>query len=391
MYRSLTGDTVSSQDRPAPHGGRGDRPATPGATGRRRHRQDPGRIKVVQGMATLKDVATAAGVSLSTAGAALRGESIVKPATRDLVLQAARRLGYSTNLQARYLKRGRTDAIAVLIPHVLHPYYARLVHAIDVEAAAHGLRTIIQQTGYTTNSEELALHRISAIPCDGLILNTGSNDDEYLRTTLGNRPVVLLNYPNDPPRFDNVAAPVETAINTAFGYLSGRGYRHVAVIGGQRDGQFDTDARSQRLSAHHAMRALSATGLGDDTDFIHCAWNLGGGFEAARLLCEPQTDGMRPLDRYDAFYCMNDMIAYGLIRGLHDHGIIVPDDKAVFGNDGAQSPDYMIPSLTTVAADYDDIARKAVAMLIERIANPDLERAPMRQQASCHLVIGESA
>jgi len=99
----------------------------------------------------------------------------------------------------------------------------------------------------------------------------------------------------------------------------------------------------------------------------------------------------RLVDRYDAFYCMNDLIAYGLIRGLRDAGIRVPDDKAVFGNDGIQDPDYMVPRLSTVAVDYDDMARKAVAMLIERINDPSLERAPRREVAECHLVIGESA
>lgn len=422
-HRSEPGTTVSSQvlsnDAPA-----NASPFTPAAPSPATTTDKAG-----QGMVTLKDVANRAGVSLSTAGAALRGESIVKTTTKELILQAARELGYSTNLPARYLKKGRTGAIAVMIPHILQPYYARLAYAIDAEASRHGLRTIIQQTGYTSMSEESALHRINSMPCDGLILNMSNVDADHLHTMIGNHPTVLLNYHADPPLFDNVASPIASSATTAFGYLRGRGYRRVAIIGGQRIDRFEPDLQAQKTHTHYVMQALESTGLGSPGDFVYCSWSVDGGLDAARVLCTPAAEsadrhgtegagdtgiptggpqpvgdtgrtveagttpplGERLVDRYDAFYCMNDLIAYGLIRGLRDAGIRVPDDKAVFGNDGIQNPDYMAPRLSTVAVDYDDMARKAVAMLIERINDPSLERAPRREVAECHLVIGESA
>lgn len=255
-HRSEPGTTVSSQvpsnDAPA-----NASPFTPAAPSPATTTDKAG-----QGMVTLKDVANRAGVSLSTAGAALRGESIVKTTTKELILQAARELGYSTNLPARYLKKGRTGAIAVMIPHILQPYYARLAYAIDAEASRHGLRTIIQQTGYTSMSEESALHRINSMPCDGLILNMSNVDADHLHTMIGNHPTVLLNYHADPPLFDNVVSPIASSATTAFGYLRGRGYRRVAIIGGQRIDRFEPDLQAQKTHTHYVMQALESTGLG---------------------------------------------------------------------------------------------------------------------------------
>ncbi|KFI47874.1 LacI family DNA-binding transcriptional regulator [Bifidobacterium biavatii] len=387
-------------------------------------------------MPTLKDVAAKAGVSLSTAGAAMRGEDIVKPATKERVLAAAKELGYSPNLSARFLKKGRTGAIAVMVPNIMHPYYTNLVYAVCQEADKHGLRTIIQQTGYTSASETDVLEQMaSSTLCDGLILNASNVDDRHLRTLLGNHPAVLLNYMVDEPLFDNVQPAITRGVDLAFGYLQGRGYRHVAVIGARAFDPDDPDISRQNDGIQYAMNALIDSGMGYPDDFVDCNWSVGGGKDAAEELCRPiaqdnathddvahddvahdgnvayvayddnvhsdadggtdarsgATDRVRRVDRYDAFYCMNDLIAYGLIRGLHEHGIRVPDDKAVFGHDGVIDDPFTIPSLSTVAVDYADMAHKAVDMLLEQINHPDGARKPRTTYAGCRLVIGESA
>ncbi|MBW3093563.1 LacI family DNA-binding transcriptional regulator [Bifidobacterium sp. 82T10] len=342
-------------------------------------------------MPTLKDVAAKAGVSLSTAGAAMRGEDIVKPATKERVLTAAKDLGYSPNLSARFLKKGRTDTIAVMVPNILHPYYTHLAYAICEEASRHGLRTVIQQTGYTQDSETNVLEQVNATLCDGLILNVSNVDEQHLRALLGNHPTVLLNYRSNDPLFDNVQPPQTHGIDIAFGYLQGRGYRNIAVVGARRIQPDDPDISGQKLAILHTMSLLTGSGLGTADDIVPCVWDITGGLEAARALCEPDADGTRRVDRYDVFYCMNDLIAYGLIRGLYEAGVRVPQDKAVFGHDGIQQEPYSIPTLSTIAVDFDDMARKAVSMLIEQIRHPDRRLKPRTETVECRLAIGESA
>ncbi|MBT1161888.1 MULTISPECIES: LacI family DNA-binding transcriptional regulator [Bifidobacterium] len=346
-------------------------------------------------MATLKDVAALAGVSMSTAGAAMRGEDIVKPATKEKVLAAARELGYSANLSARFLKKGSTGAIAVMVPDILHPYYTNLVSAVCSAASKHGLRTVIQQTGYNSTTETSVLKQINATLCDGLILNVNNVDDQHLRGMLGNHPTVLLNYPADVPLFDTVRGPAGSSASTAFGYLCGRGYRHACVVGGRpaRAENSDTSGRDDGIRA--VMDALIGNGLGETGDFVECNWSVAGGIEAAHALCAAGDDGARPVDRYDVFYCMNDLIAYGLIRGLHEEGVRVPDDKAVFGHDGIFNSGvlepFTVPTLTTVGVDYADMATKAVDLLIDQIKHPGKQRAPRIETARGRLIVGESA
>lgn len=346
-------------------------------------------------MATLKDVAALAGVSMSTAGAAMRGEDIVKPATKEKVLAAARELGYSANLSARFLKKGSTGAIAVMVPDILHPYYTNLVSAVCEAADRHGLRTVIQQTGYSSTTETGVLKQINATLCDGLILNVNNVDDQHLRTMLGNHPTVLLNYPAAEPLFDTVRGPSASSASTAFGYLCGRGYRHACVVGGRPSRTDGPDTSGRDDGIRYIMEALRDNGLGDAGDFVECNWSVAGGIEAAHALCAAGDDGARLIDRYDVFYCMNDLIAYGLIRGLHDEDVRVPDDKAVFGHDGVFSngvfAPFTIPTLTTVGVDYADMATKAVDLLIDQIKHPGKRRAPRIETARSRLIVGESA
>ena len=367
---------------------------------------------MVIGMATLKDVAAKAGVSLSTAGAAMRGEDIVKPATKEKVYAAAKELGYSANLSARFLKKGSTGAIAVMVPKIDHPYYTNLVSALCDEIEKHNYRAIVQQTGYNSTSETNVLQQINSTLCDGLILNVNNVDDEHLRTMLGNHPTVLLNYQADKPLFDNIAPGNIEGLALAFGYLRGRGYRHVCIVGARSfNPNYQEDLSGQDSAIITALQLLASNGLGGAHDVMPCSWSIGGGIEAARALCavgdggdvgagdadgagagDAAAQGERRIDQYDAFYCMNDLVAYGFIRGLHEQGIRVPEDKAVFGHDGIHGKDeFTIPTLSTVAVDYRDMATKAVNMLVDQLNHPGKHRKPRRETAGCNLVIGESA
>lgn len=347
----------------------------------------------VASMATLKDVAALAGVSMSTAGAAIRGEDIVKPATRDKVLAAAKQLGYSPNLSARFLKKGRTGSIAALIPSITHPYYANLVAAISKAADKRHLRTLIMQTGYDADTETDIVSQINSAVCDGLILNASNVDDKHLKAMLGNHPTVLLNYQVDDPLFDNVLPPLSRGASVSFGYLAGRGYRHACIVGGHPLDKLTDDLGGRSPAIRYTVAAMKDSGLGDEHDFVECNWETTSAIAAAHRLCETDADGTRMVDRYDVFYCMNDLIAYGLIRGFHDEGVRVPQDKAVFGNDGiyAYGEQFTVPTLSTLALDYDDTAEKALDLLVDQIEHPDVQREPRVDQGRCRLIIGESA
>ena len=334
-------------------------------------------------VATLKDVAREAGVSVTTASAALRGDAAVKATTREKVVRAAQVVHYSVNASARFLKQGRSDIIAFVVPDLENPYFADLAWAISKEAARHGRQAIVQQTNASLAVERDFLKRVNSPMCDGLILNLHNVPEQELHSLIGNHPAVLFEDYSAHPLYDNVALPLEPAFKAAFTYLRDRGYVHTAIVGGQRvaAGQFSAEGRNAGIDL--ASKAMADAGLGSQTDIVPCEWTVEGGLRAAAAIMQNDLG-------YDALFCMNDMIAFGLMRGLRSMGVDVPRDKAVFGFDGVSPAAYSSPLLSTIAVDFDGMARSAVSMLVSRI-DGDSDTPVRRETVGFRLVRGESA
>lgn len=333
-------------------------------------------------MATLRDVAKEAGVSVATASVVLRGEPGFKPETRDRILKAAERVKYTANLSARFLKQGSSGMIALVIPN-LSPYFADLAEHVVAEAARFGYQTIILTTSSSPENERHSLRSVSTPMCDGLIINLHNVDEEELQALTNGHPAVLFEDYAEHPQFDNVALPLEASFKAVFNYLTQRGYRHAAVVGGQRFSQEEFGARGRNEGSILAVRAMMDAGLGSREDIVPCDWSVEGGMKAAAMVVQADLG-------YDVFFCMNDLIAFGLIRGLKDMGIRVPDDKAVFGFDGISPVTYSSPTLSTIAIDLEGMAKTAVSMLVKRIKG-DADSPPCRETTGFALVRGESA
>lgn len=334
-------------------------------------------------MSTLRDVAKEAGVSVTTASAALRGDPVVKDSTRERVLKAAKAVNYATNMSARFLKQGRSNIIACVVPDIANPYFAQLAGAVSRQAARHGLQTIIQQTNASMSEERTLLERVNSPMCDGLILNLHGVPEDELRSLIGNHPAVLFEDYSPNPLYDNVALPLDAAFRTAFSYLKSRGYEHAAVVGGNRFEKGVSSAEGRNAGIDMAVRAMIDAGLGEETDVIPCDWTVDGGLKASAIIAQADLG-------YDALFCLNDLLALGLLRGFAGMGVRVPQDKAVFGFDGVAPASYSTPQLSTIAVDFDDMARMAVSMLVERI-NGETCEPPRRETTGFRLVCGESA
>ena len=333
-------------------------------------------------MATLRDVAKEAGVSVATASVVLRGEPGFKPETRDRILKAAERVKYTANLSARYLKQGSSGMIALVVPD-LSPYFADLAEHIVAEAARFGYQTIIVTTNSSPENERHSLRSISTPMCDGLIINLHNVAEEELQTLTNGHPAVLFEDYEEHPQFDNVALPLEASFKAVFTYLTQRGYRHAAVVGGRRFSQEEFSARGRNEGSGLAVQAMIDAGLGGREDTVPCDWTVEGGMRAAAMVVQADLG-------YDVLFCMNDRIARGLMRGFRDMGVRVPDDKAVFGFDGISPVSYSSPMLSTIAIDFEGMAKSAVTMLVDRIRGGDA-LPPRRETTGFSLIRGESA
>ncbi|MFI2200088.1 LacI family DNA-binding transcriptional regulator [Streptomyces sp. NPDC020192] len=318
-------------------------------------------------MATIQDVAKAAGVSAMTVSNVINDHPNVRPATRERVLAAMARLDYRVNVAARNLRKGRTGTIGLAVPEVNRPYYGRLAAAIITAAARHGLRVSVEQTGARRENELAALSLSRNRLYDGLILSTVGMGPADVAALEVDHPVVLLGERIFGGPVDHVAMPNVEASAAATRHLIERGCRRVALVCGElRD---EVHMSSLRHTGYR--QALRAAGLPADPALVQSvpALTMAEGARRARAMVAGGLD-------FDGVFCVTDTVAMGVLRGLADAGVRVPEQVKVIGFDNVDESAFLVPSLSTVDPDHDLMAERAVGLLVARLgsAGPPAEQ-----------------
>ncbi len=311
-------------------------------------------------MVTMSDVAKAAGVSPMTVSNVINGHPYVSDETRHRVTEAIDRLGYRVNVAARNLRAGSTGVIGLALPDIDQPYCAQLAALVVAQAGRSGYRVTIEQTGASREGEVNALVQSRLRMYDGLIISTVELGDADAPTFPTDFPVVALGERIRGRAIDHVSMANVEGARDVTRHLIERGCRRIAVIGGRTHGQ--EGASTLRTTGY--LAALREAGLEERDDLlVPCGFSMAAGAAAARDLV---TSG----PPFDAVLCLTDSIALGVLRGLADQGLAVPDDVLVTGFDDIGQAAYAVPSLTTVAPGHQEMVAAALDMLLARIRNP---------------------
>ncbi|NUS10624.1 MAG: LacI family DNA-binding transcriptional regulator [Streptomyces sp.] len=334
-------------------------------------------------MATIQDVAKAAGVSAMTVSNVINDHPNVRPATREKVREAMARLGYRVNVAARNLRKGRTGTIGLAVPEINRPYYGRLAASVIAAAGEHGLRVSIEQTGAVRENEFEALSLSRTRLYDGLILTAvgmGRADADWLRV---DHPVVILGERIFGGPVDHVAMPNAEAAHAATRHLVERGCRRVAIVCGPAGPEPGVSAL--RLAGYR--QALREAGLSAGPELVRTVTELtmAAGARCARELADAGVVA-------DGVFCVTDTVAMGVLRGLADRGVRVPEQVRVIGFDNVDEAAFLVPSLSTVDPDHDTMARRTVELLVRRLEAPATAPAPPPEEVvgPFSLVVRES-
>lgn len=320
----------------------------------------------------LADVARAAGVSVPTVSRVLSGVTRVSDDKRVQVMRAIEELGYHPNAAARALVTGQRSIIGVLTGDTTRYGYASTIQGIEEAARSAGLVVAITVVGAADEEAVRAAVGLAlGQPLAGVIVL------EF--DIQGSRALAAL------PDTVAVAAVSSTAGNgripralfddhqggwDATNYLLGLGHRtvhHVAVPGSGRPS-------GRMLGWREALKAAGAPVPRPlETD-----WTARSGYDAALRLAKR--------DDVTAVLCGNDEVAFGVIKGLQDAGLRVPDDISVAGFDDHPLAQLWTPALTTMAQDFAELGRSAVGFLLGRLTGDQFE-AP---SANLHLVVRDS-
>lgn len=313
---------------------------------------------MVQKPPRIQDVARAAGVSTATVSRALSNPELLAEATRDAVAEAIRATGYRVNRAARNLRRRRAGAVLVLVPDLANPFFSQILAGISAGFAESDRSVLISETAGLPAGKRRLVDLFLDARIDGMIsLDGGIGAAELGQLTdhqLADRIIFACEWTDDPSipsvRSDNAAGA-----RAAIRHLHDLGHRDIAHVTGPA-GNVLTRARRDAMLAERRRLDLPAR----EDWIIRGDFSLRSGHEAARSIVAMS-------DRPSAVFCASDMVALGLIAGLTQGGLRVPEDISVVGFDDIEQSAYAIPALTTVRQDRPRLGRRAAELLLGQL------------------------
>lgn len=326
---------------------------------------------------SLSDVAAAAGVAPITASRVANGKANVDERTRDRVLAAMQELGYRPNVAARALATGRFRSIGVVTYTLGSHGSAATVDAIHEAAAARGCSVTLARAGSARADEvEQAMDRLAHLGVDGIVVLAERHLAGGVLPTLPTEvPCVFVDsgMPSDLPVVDS---DQREGARLATQHLLDLGHRTVHHL------------RGPALSAAGAAReeswqqTLRLAGV-EPPPALQGDWTSRCGIALAREVAELAHAG-----ELTAVFAGNDQMALGLVHGLHEHGLRVPDDVSIVGFDDLPDAAAYLPALTTIRQGFDEIGATAVEHLLSRVEDPGIE--PARTLVPVELVVRSS-
>ena len=321
---------------------------------------------------TLDDVATAAGVSRSTASRALGDGASVSAATRARVRAAAQRLSFEPNRIARSLRRGSTMAVGIVVPDVGTRFYATALKAAHAVLEAAGYHPLVVSTDRAPERERAALRTLAAQQVDGLIVATSGGFDAL---DVPNVPTVFFDNVPSGTGSGAVALCNEHGVALLVEHLvRDHGQRAIAYVGppdvarGAASPVVHAVGR-ERLDGFRA--ALGRAALPLPPEFVQlsdlaCSPELARALTAALLaLREPPT----------AIVAGADSLAIGSLEALREAGLRVPEDVALVSFDEPQYADLIDPPVTSLDRHDGELGRRAAELLLDALSGGGMGRA----------------
>ena len=324
-------------------------------------------------MATIKDVARLAGVSVSTISKYMNGGNVLEE-NAEAIRKAIAQLDYRVNPFARSLKTQKSKAIGVLLPEMTPPFFGSVVMSLDRTLREHGYHTLISCYSSSYGLERENLQFLINNGIDGLIYapENISAEEFYDLTANCSIPTVQIDRVIQGVTTDSILVDNSGAAYQATTRLIKAGHRRIAIITGPKS----VYSAKERLVGY--LRALSDHGiLYDDALVISDQNEFATGYQGFRTL-------MRLPDRPTAVFATNYDITIGLVTAARERGVHIPEELDVFGFDGAKICAMMRPPLPVVHQPEPEIGHMAGQYLIERLEG--FEGEPRTIRLPCSII-----
>lgn len=330
-------------------------------------------------MASIHDVAKAAGVSAITVSRVMRNGDHVRPETRERVLRAAGDLGYVPNAVARSLKQARSGLLALVNTDMQSPFFDTVARGAEAAAQAAGMAIVIGNSDDDTALEAKYLRIMAEHRVDGIVLvPTPRTTAADIPTLPARVPLVLLDWRPAGLAADLVCCDTTSGTRALCDHLFALGHRRIAIAGGL------PHSPTWRNRVVGYLAAQRAAGIPEAADLVlHGNYRASSGADAIRTL-------MAARDRPDAVIAASAQVLYGMLEELAVLGLTIPDDVSVSCVDDPALPAFFRPRFTYVEQPGDAMGAAAVEVILARLDSGALTGPPVERVFPANMRVGES-
>ncbi|TLS38382.1 LacI family DNA-binding transcriptional regulator [Pseudalkalibacillus caeni] len=306
-------------------------------------------------MATIRDVAKAAGVSVATVSRVINKNEYVNKETEQKVIVAMQELHYEPSSLARGLAGKKMNTIALMIPDISNPFFPGLARGVEDVAQQYDFNVFLCNSDDLAYKEKSYLEILRKKSIDGLIIISNNvNEEELEPLRMANIPVVLLDRPFNEQNYSVVRSNNRNGAIMAVEHLLAIGCKKIAHIAGPE--KFVT-ARERRLGYEGIVSQYSWY---TPSLIEHANFDIEGGKQAVTKLVANNTD-------IDGIFAGNDLMALGALKQLIKLGKNVPDDIALCGFDGISLTELTQPEITTIQQPIYEMGAAAALTLIKKL------------------------
>lgn len=315
---------------------------------------------------TIRDIAKKLNLSVGAVSRALDGYPDISVETRRRVAEAAREMGYFPNSAARQLRRQKSDTIGYIMPvsapRFADSFFSELIEGLGDETTSQGYDLLIS-TAEPGSEKEKRIYQswVQGQKVDGLVIDRVLQDDwriQYLKT----QKMPFASFETAGECSDHACVMVDSyqGFIRLVEHIAEQGFRRLAYVGGPDNLKIQAD----RFAGF--QEGLKQCSLPFYSEYVMAGdLTSESGYSAAqRLLALPRPP--------DAFLCVNDETAFGVMGALHDAHRVIGEEVAVAGFDGVRESRYSNPPLTTMDQPVYDIARQLVKMLTAELSGHPL-------------------
>ncbi|PWA06816.1 LacI family DNA-binding transcriptional regulator [Flavobacterium psychrotolerans] len=332
---------------------------------------------------TLKQIAKELDVSISTVSKSLKDSPEISEDTRKKVRAFAKLYNYKPNLIALSLKNKKTKTIGVIIPEIIHHFFATVISGIEHIANEKGYNVIVCLSDESFDKEVINMEMLANGSIDGFIMSlskeTQQKKDFHHISEVINQgmPVVMFDRVANDILSDKVIIDDNLAAFEAVQFLIDKGFNKIALIS-------TIDYISVgKLRTEGYLKALRSNNIPIDESLILKIEDMDNCSDEIELLLKNNT--------FDAIFAVNELFAVTAIKSANKLGLKIPEDISIIGFTDGMISKYSSPSITTVSQNEIKMGERAAIMLIERLESEEEDEEHYKTEViGTHLVERES-